>query len=76
MIDIRDFKDNGDDSYKNIWKRFEDLIDLIDPYEEVITKYYKNKDGLTNLEEYIDSIEEKDRKIIAINLIFKAIRVY
>lgn len=68
MIDIRDFKDNGDDSYKNIWKRFEDLIDLIDPYEEVITKYYKNKDGLTNLEEYIDSIEEKDRKIIAINL--------
>ena len=68
MIDIRDFKENGDDSYKNICKRFEDLIDLIDPYDEVITKYYKNKEGLTNLEDYIESIEEENKQIIAIDL--------
>ena len=67
-VDIRDFIEKGDDSNKKIWARFEAITELLDPYQEVVTKYYKNKDGLINLLKFVHTNRNELNKIDTINL--------
>ena len=67
-VDIRDFIEKGDDSNKKIRARFEAITELLDPYQEVVTKYYKNKDGLINLLKFVHTNRNELNKIDTINL--------